>query len=528
MQLILSFCLFTVAASYSLPFTSELDEHWGHFKNVYIKNPKDPRRSQKTSLWGEQGLLFHHNLRAVLGSIPSEGANKYSDGEDGSTFVLMTVHAELERFKAKKFPRRNATTWLPLSNVDIPEQVDWRHDGLVTPVKDQQSCGGCGAFSTTGSLGGQHKKKQARWCLCAILHRLIFPSIKNSCTFKPRGGGAGFPWTSPGDEEALKHAVATVGPVSVAIDAHHESFHDYKVGVYDEAECGNGISDLTHAVLVVGYGTEEGKDYWLVKNSWGESFGVNGYIKMSRNKNNQCGIATMASYPLNVYSKSYTSVEEARRRLVWEERVTSIVHHNLRADAGLHSFRRGLNKYSDLTHDEYMQNLNGFKARKSYLERNATTWLPLSNVDIPEQVDWRHDGLVTPVKDQVQNNGCHGGVMDAAFEFIKSENGIDTEESYPYEGAQDSCTFKSSSVGATCTGHVDIPSGDEEALKHAVATVGPVSVAIDAHHESFHDYKVGVYDEAECGNGISDLTHAVLVVGYGTEEGKDYWLVKNR
>ncbi|GFT35565.1 cathepsin L [Nephila pilipes] len=125
------------------------------------------------------------------------------------------------------------------------------------------------------------------------------------------------------------------------------------------------------------------------------------------------------------------------------------------------------------------------------------------------------------------NNGCHGGLMDDAFEFIKSESGIDTEESYPYEGAQDSCTFKSTGVGATCTGHVDIPSGDEDALKQAVANVGPVSVAIDAHHESFHDYKVGVYDEPECRNEFSDLTHAVLVVGYGTEEGKDFWLVKN-
>ncbi|GFQ76669.1 oryzain alpha chain, partial [Trichonephila clavata] len=127
-----------------------------------------------------------------------------------------------------------------------------------------------------------------------------------------------------------------------------------------------------------------------------------------------CLFAAAASYSLpftseldehwghfkNVYSKSYTSAEEARRRLVWEERVTSIIHHNLRADAGLHSFRRGLNKYSDLTHAEYMDTLNGFKARNNFLERNATTWLPLSNVDIPEQVDWRHNGLVTPVKDQ--------------------------------------------------------------------------------------------------------------------------------
>ncbi|GFU52294.1 cathepsin L [Nephila pilipes] len=124
---------------------------------------------------------------------------------------------------------------------------------------------------------------------------------QDRCTFKPSSVGAtctGHVVIPSGDEEALKQVVATVGPVSVAIDAHHESFHDYKVGVYDEPECGNEMSDLTHAVLVVGYGTEEGKDYWLIKNSWGESFGVNGYIKMSRNKNNQCGIATAATYPL--------------------------------------------------------------------------------------------------------------------------------------------------------------------------------------------------------------------------------------
>ncbi|GIX82504.1 cathepsin L [Caerostris extrusa] len=125
------------------------------------------------------------------------------------------------------------------------------------------------------------------------------------------------------------------------------------------------------------------------------------------------------------------------------------------------------------------------------------------------------------------NNGCHGGTMDDAFEFIKNENGVDTEESYPYEAVQDSCSFKPQNVGATCTGHVDVPTGDEEALKQAVATVGPVSVAIDAHHESFHDYKTGIFDEPSCGNELSDLTHAVLVVGYGSEEGADYWLVKN-
>ena len=89
------------------------------------------------------------------------------------------------------------------------------------------------------------------------------------------------------------------------------------------------------------------------------------------------------------------------------------------------------------------------------------------------------------------------------------------------------CRFNSSNVGADDTGFVDVKSGDESALQMAVATVGPISVAIDAGHLSFQFYKEGVYDEPNCSSTLLD--HGVLAVGYGTtEDGKDYWLVKNR
>lgn len=266
-----------------------------------------------------------------------------------------------------------------------------------------------------------------------------------------------------------------------------------------------------------------------------------------------------------VYSKTYSGKEESARRLIWESNVNDIFHQNLAADMGIHSFKTGINEYSDLTYEEFFSRMNGFVFSPKLRNNNGSVWLAPSNVDLPERVDWREEGLVTPVKNQKacgscwafattgtlegqhkkktgnlislseQNLvdcsrsegtvGCNGGLMDQAFNYIKKNHGVDTEDSYPYMAQDGECHFRRDSVGATCTGFVDIPLYNEEALMQAVATIGPIAAAIDASHKEFAAYKSGIFDFPACNR--YELDHAILVVGYGTENGKDYWLVKN-
>ncbi|KAK2845115.1 hypothetical protein Q5P01_011774 [Channa striata] len=112
---------------------------------------------------------------------------------------------------------------------------------------------------------------------------------QQQCSYNPQYRAANcsqYHFLPEGDEEALKEAVATIGPISVGIDATQPFFSSL---------CS---LNTNHAVLTVGYGTLNTQDYWLVKNSWGTTFGDGGYIRMSRNKNNQCGIALFGCYPL--------------------------------------------------------------------------------------------------------------------------------------------------------------------------------------------------------------------------------------
>ncbi|XP_061700282.1 cathepsin L.1 [Syngnathoides biaculeatus] len=269
------------------------------------------------------------------------------------------------------------------------------------------------------------------------------------------------------------------------------------------------------------------------------------------------------------FGKFYSSPsEESQRKTIWMSNRRLVLVHNIMADQGIKSYRLGMTFFADLENEEYKQMVSHRCLRhfNTSTPRGGSTFLPLPlGADLPQTVDWRKKGYVTKVKDQKQcgscwafsttgslegqtfrktgklvslseqqlvdcsgefgNMGCNGGLMDDAFRYIQSNGGIDTEESYPYEAENGKCRYNPANIGATCTGYVDVKSGDEGALKEAVATVGPVSIAIDASHESFQFYESGVYDEPECSS--TELDHGVLAVGYGTDNGRDYWLVKN-
>jgi cathepsin L len=214
-------------------------------------------------------------------------------------------------------------------------EVDWRTKGIVNPIKDQGQCGSCWAFSVIQAMESQWALKKNKLpslseqnlvdCVtsCAgcdggdeyvsydyvLEHQggkweteadYPYKAVTGSCKWDASKGCCKFSSyfrptsTSKADEKELADGCAASGVVSIAIDASNWSFQMYSGGIYDEPACSTW---LDHAVGLVGYGTENGVDYWIVRNSWGEDWGESGYIRMIRNKNNQCGVASDTIIP---------------------------------------------------------------------------------------------------------------------------------------------------------------------------------------------------------------------------------------
>jgi C1A family cysteine protease len=219
-----------------------------------------------------------------------------------------------------------------------PSSIDWRTKGAVTSVKDQGQCGSCWSFSATGAVEGAWAISSGKLvdlseqelvdcatgfsygshgCSGGQMEGAFKFIIENGqCSLSSYQYISGTTKTGgvcqkcsavahisscsdvkPNDQNSLKAAV-TQQPVAIAIEADTRYFQSYSSGVLTSSSCG---TNLDHGVLIVGYGTENGIDYWLVKNSWGTSWGDNGYVKIARSKSTSdpgiCGIAMNPSFP---------------------------------------------------------------------------------------------------------------------------------------------------------------------------------------------------------------------------------------
>jgi len=303
----------------------DLDTEWEHFKIKYGRNllTGQEHDARKNIFANNLKFIEKHNAEHALGlHTYTVGINQFAD---------LTNEEFVQQFTGFK-----AMDDLPESAVetvgDRADSIDWRQMGAVTPVKNQGQCGSCWAFSTTGTIEGAYHKKTGK--LVSLSEQNLMDCSRQNygcnggnpylalefaiqqggidteesypyemrqgyCRFDENNVGAkitGAKRIRQADEEDLQNALSEIGPVSVAIDAAHASFQMYHSGVYNEPYCSS--YRLDHGVLAVGYGTENGQDYYIVKNSWGAGWGMDGYIKMARNSNNNCGIATMACYAI--------------------------------------------------------------------------------------------------------------------------------------------------------------------------------------------------------------------------------------
>uniref|UniRef100_A0AAQ4S7W7 Cathepsin H n=1 Tax=Gasterosteus aculeatus aculeatus TaxID=481459 RepID=A0AAQ4S7W7_GASAC len=224
---------------------------------------------------------YYHRLRTFTENkrkIDRHNAGNHSFTMGLNQFSGMTFEEFRKSFLLTEPQNCSATDGAHHSSAGPqPESVDWRERGnIVTPVKNQGPCGSCWTFSTTGCLESVNAIASGK--LISLSEQQLIDCY---------------------DEKAMVDAVARLNPVSFAFEVTADFMH-YKEGVYTSTECKDTADKVNHAVLAVGYGAEDnGTPYWIVKNSWGTSWGVNGYFMIERGRN-MCGLAACASYPLPV------------------------------------------------------------------------------------------------------------------------------------------------------------------------------------------------------------------------------------
>ena len=263
--------------------------------------------------------------------------------------------------------------------------------------------------------------------------------------------------------------------------------------------------------------------------------------------------------------KFSTPAEQDYRFRVFRENLIKIQRHNQEARQGKFSFTLGLNPYSHLTQKEFRVKYTGGRSRSydELISKGFKKHIEDLSLEVPSSVNWVTRGAVTPVKNQGQCGscysfsvsgaveaayflkkhslksfsesqivdcagayltfGCHGGEPAMAMEYVK-KNGATTESLYPYVPKKENCYYRSSMMVTGVSEVYLVEPGQEHLLGAVVGR--PISAAVWAG-KSWQHYRGGIYNDYSDCKPLGLLNHAVLVVGYGSSNGEEYWLVKN-
>ncbi|CAN7064388.1 unnamed protein product [Brassica oleracea var. botrytis] len=307
-------------------------EQWMiQFSRVYVNSLEKQMRLEVF----EKNLEYIENFNTKENKSYKLGVDEFTDQTDEEFLATHTGLSGISAISSSEVVDESMSSWKwNVSNIIgfYATSKDWRLEGAVTPVKNQRSCFGCWAFSAIAAVEGLTKISQGKLvslseqqlldcdkanhgCKGGLMDKAFnyiaqkgitgdddYPFLEEDgiCQFEdePVIKIRGYQCVPRNNELALREAVSRQ-PVSVGVAWHLDSIIHYSSGVYDEPYCG---INMNHAVTIVGYGTSpEGKDYWLAKNSWGASWGENGYVRLRRDvewREGMCGLAQYACYPV--------------------------------------------------------------------------------------------------------------------------------------------------------------------------------------------------------------------------------------
>lgn len=268
---------------------------------------------------------------------------------------------------------------------------------------------------------------------------------------------------------------------------------------------------------------------------------------------------------MHYHGKSYSTIDEFNKRYN-----AFITNYEASIEKAIHK----LSKFMDYSKEEFKQKYLNLKLKDFKLKSEATeTFKDESENETekngrnlqstPSSFDWRDKGVVSSVKDQgecgccwafsavanieslyamqynkildlseeqlldcdLSNDGCDGGIMDEAYKYIKNAGGLMSEADYRYTQNKDTCKFKKSRAIVRVTGWKSAGSTNEETIKKMLINTGPLAVAVNA--DNMQNYQGGIIDESDSICPSSNINHAILLVGYGEDNGIKYWIAKN-